>query len=293
MIARSMSQIFALALATLTFWFMVTAPGVVDPDFAGMIYGVFALLMVVLFGVLFVALRFATAGSTTFWSGKALPSRQVRRIAIMIGTALVVQLSAGWMFELRGLLDETATTITLLTWTLIPAAFVASGLVEWPARLEEASRRRLILVGIVAIGCAMAVSYAKFGAGPAALDIPSTDGLLASIAYVMAAAAAEEVVFRILLLTALLDLTRSRFHAVFLSSAVFGLVHAPLALMQPVVHADWNLLQYAAQSYTPMFLLQTLFGLVLGVIWLRTGSIGLVVITHAIVNLGPSMLTGF
>lgn len=100
-------------------------------------------------------------------------------------------------------------------------------------------------------------------------------------------------IFRVLLLTALLDLTRSRFHAVFLSSVVFGLIHAPLALMQPVVHGDWPILQSAAQAYAPDFLLQTLAGLILGVLWLRTGSIGLVVVTHAIMNVGPTLLTGF
>lgn len=293
MIARRLSQIFAIALAALAFWSMVAAPGVVDPEYAGTITVAFALLLVVLFGVLSVALRIAAAGSTTFWSGGPRPGRRVRRIAIMIGTALAIQISAGWIFELQGLLEETSRTIALLTWTIIPGAFVASGWVEWPARLEKASRPRLILVGAVAVGCAMAVSYAKFATGPALLDIPSTGGLLVALGRLIAAAAAEEVVCRILLLTALLDLTRSRFHAVFLSSAVFGLLHAPLALMQPLVHADWPLLQYAAHAYAPVFLLQTLCGLVLGVIWLRTGSIGLVVVTHSIVNVGPSMLPGF
>lgn len=293
MIARRLSQIFALALAALAFWSMVSTPGVVDPAYAGTIVVAFALLLAVLFGVVFVALRFATAGSTTFWSGGPRPSRQVRRIAIMIGTALAVQMSAGWIFEVQGLLEQTSRSIALLTWTIIPGAFVASGWVEWPVRLQKASRGRLVLVGAVAVGCAVAVSYWKFAASPDRFDIPSTGGLLLAVARVIAAAAAEEVVCRILLLTALLDLTRSRFHAVFLSSAVFGLLHAPLALMQPVVQADWPLLQYAAHAYAPEFLAQTFCGLALGVVWLRTGSIGLVVLTHALVNVGPSMLPAF
>lgn len=53
------------------------------------------------------------------------------------------------------------------------------------------------------------------------------------------------------------------------------------------------MLAYAAQSYLPEFLMQTLFGLFLGVIWLRTGSIVLIVATHAIMNVGPSLLSGF
>ena len=292
MIARSLSQFFALGLAALTFWFMISAPGVLAPEFAGAIYVVFALMLAVLFGLSFAVMRFATAGSTIFWSGGSRPSRQVGRIATLIGVALAVHLSAGWIFELQGRLDETATTVALLTWTIIPAAFLAFGVAEWPARLESTSKLRLALVGAVAVCFAIAVSYAKFANGPPELEIPSVGVLFIPVAGLTVAAAAEEVVFRVLLLTALLDLTRSRFHAVFLSSILFGLTHAPLALLQPVVHGDWPMLQYAAEAYTPEFLMQTVGGLVLGVLWLRTGSIGLVVLTHAILNVGPRLLTG-
>ena len=291
MIARRLSQFFALALAALTFWVMVSAPGVIDPEFVGTIYVVFALLVAVVFGLLFVVLRFATAGSTVYWSGAPRPS-QVGWIATMIGVALAVLLSAGWIFERQGRLDEIARIVPLLTWTLVPAAFLALGLVTWPTRLKSTSKHRLILVGAAAVSFAIAVSYAKFVNGPTGLKIPSVGGLIIPVAGLIVAAAAEEVVCRVLLLTALLDLTRSRFHAVFLSSIVFGLIHAPLALMQPVVHGDWPVLQYAAQAYAPAFLLQTVGGLVLGVVWLRTGSIWLVVVTHAIMNVGPTLLTG-
>jgi membrane protease YdiL (CAAX protease family) len=292
MIARSLSQFFAVALAALCLWFVVSAPDVVAPEFAGTIYGVFTLLLALLFGGLFVALRFATAGSAVFWSAGPRPGRQVGRIAIMIGTAITVQLSAGWIFEVHGRLEETAAMVGILTWTIIPTAFVASGLVEWPRRLAVASKRELTLVGAVGVCLAMTVSYARFTDSPSELDVPSVGGLMIPVASLIAAAAAEEVVFRVLLLTALLDLTLSRFHAVFLSSMAFGLLHAPLALMQPVVHADWSMLEHAAHAYIPIFLMQTLAGLCLGVLWLRTGSIGLVVLAHAIINVGPTMLTG-
>lgn len=291
MIARRLSQFFALALAALTFWVVISAPGVVGTEFVGTIYVVFALIVAVLFGLLFVALRYATAGSTIYWSGGPRPS-QVGWIAAMIGVALAVHLSAGWIFELQGRLDETARIASLLTWTLVPAAFLAPGLIKWPARLKCASKLRLSLVGAAALGFAIAVSYAKFANGPAELGIVSVGDLFIPAAGLIVAAAAEEIIFRVLLLTALLDLTRSRFHAVFLSGVTFGLGHAPLALMQPVVHGDWLVLQYAAQAYAPAFLLQTVAGLVLGVVWMRTGSIGLVVVTHAIMNVGPTLLTG-
>ena len=292
MIARRLSQFFVVALAALALWSVVAAPGVVGPEFAGTIYVAFTILLALLFGGLFVALRFASAGSTVFWKGGPRPGRQVGRIAIMIGTALAVQLSAGWIFELDGRLDEAASVLALLTWTVIPAAFVASGVVKWPKRVEVASKRRLTLVGAIAICLTLSVSYAKFAYAPTEVVIPSLGGLLIPVASLIAAAAAEEVVFRVLLLTASLDLALSRFHAVFLSSIAFGLIHAPLALMQPVVHSDWSMLQYAAYAYTPVFLMQTLAGLCLGVLWLRTGSISLVVLSHAIINVGPTLLTG-
>jgi membrane protease YdiL (CAAX protease family) len=292
MIARRLSQFFALAMAALTFWILVSAPGVVSTDFVGTSYVVVALTVAVLFGLLFVVLRFAAAGSTIYWSAGPRSS-QVGWIATMIGVALVVHLSASWIFELQGRLDETADIVALLIWTLVPATFLALGLVKWPARPRCASKLRLFLVGAAAVGFAIAVSYVKFANSPAALVIPSVGHLLIPLAALIVAAAAEELVCRVLLLTALLDLTRSRFHAVFLSSVVFGLVHAPLTLMQPVVHGDWQVLSYAAQAYAPDLLLQAFAGLMLGVLWLRTGSIGLVVVTHAVMNVGPTLLTGF
>lgn len=292
MIARRLSLLFGLALAALTFWILVSAPGVVDPEFAGTAYTVVALLVAVFFSLLFVVLRFATAGSTIYWNAGS-QQNQVGWIATMIAVALVVHLSASWIFELQGRLDETASIVALLTWTLVPAAFLALGLVKWPKRLKCVSKLRLCLVGTAALGFATAVSYAKFANGPAGLEIPAVGGVFIPVAGLIVAAAAEEVVCRVLLLTAILALTRSRFHAVFLSSVVFGLIHAPLALIQPVVHGDWLILQSAAQAYAPDFLLQTVAGLILGVLWLRTGSISLVVLTHAVMNVGPGLLTGF
>lgn len=290
MIARKQSQFFALALAALTYWFMVSAPGVMDPEFAGTIYVGFALLAVVFFGLTFVALRFATAGSTIYWSAGPRPN-QVGWILAMIGLALAILLGVGWFCELQDRLAETADIASILTLTLLPATFLALGLVKWPARLKSASKLRLLLVGAAGVGFATAVSYAKFANSPAGFEMPSVGGLVIAVAVLIVAAAAEEIIFRVLLLTAMLDLTRSRFHAVFLSSVVFGLVHAPLALVQPVIQGDWLALQYMAQAYAPIYLMQTFAGLVLGVLWLRTGSIGLIVLTHAIMNVGPTLLT--
>jgi len=292
MIARRLSLAFAVALAVLSYWFMISAPGVVDPEFASTIYVFFASALTAIFGLAFMALRFATAGSQIYWV-PGLGSQQVRRIALLIATALAIHLCVSWFFDLQGRLDETAGVVGLIVWTTVPAIFLSFGLVKWPVRLESTSKVRLVAVGVASLGIAVAVSYFKFANAPEGYSTPPLNALLIRLARLGAAAAAEEVVFRILLLTALLSLTSSRLSAVFLSSVFFGLTHAPLALMHSIVHADWPMLAYAAQSYLPEFLMQTLFGLLLGVIWLRTGSIVLIVATHAIMNVGPSMLSGF
>lgn len=292
MIARRLSLAFAVALAILSYWVMVSAPGVVDPEFASTIYVFFALTLTVIFGLKFLALRFATAGSHIYW-GSGSGSQQVGRIALLIATALAIHLCASWFFDLQGRLDETAGVVGLIVWTTVPAIFLTFGFVKWPVRLKSAPKVRLIAVGVASFGIAVAISYLKFVNAPEEFSIPPLNELLIQLAGLVAAAAAEEIVFRILLLTALLSLTCSRFNAVFLSSVFFGLTHAPLALMHPVVHAGWPMLEYAAQSYLPEFLMQTLFGLFLGVIWLRTGSVVLIIITHAIMNVGPSLLSGF
>ncbi|WGM30088.1 CPBP family intramembrane glutamic endopeptidase [Brevundimonas sp. NIBR11] len=291
MIATRLSQGFGLVLAGLLFLFFVISPGVVDPEFAGMIYAVLALVVGVLFAGLFFALRLATGGSTIFWSGTRPPTRQVRWIFAMIGTALAIQLSAGGILELGGWLnEETSTALALLVWTTVPATFLVSRRVEWPRRLKKASVRRLVLTGVVALGSAAAVSQLKFAAAPADYVLPSALPLLIGLCGILVMATAEEVVMRLLLLTALLDLTRSRFNALFLSSLVFALVHVPLEFAQTIIQMDWPYLLSSAVAYLPAFLMQMLMGLFLGVLWMRTGSISLIALTHAIANVGPALL---
>ncbi len=286
MTARRLSQLSAVAVGMLAFWVLISVPGVVEPDFAGTTYVAFALLVVLLFGLIFIGLRFATAGSAIYWSS-GFPPDQVGRIGAMIAVALAIHLGASWILELLGRANETSSVVALLCWTLVPAIFLALGLVRWPERLTHASKLTLSLASVAALSFAIGYSYLKFSNIPPDSAVLSAGSQALQIPILLAAATAEEVVFRVLLLTAVLDLTRPRFHAVFLSGVVFGLGHAPLALIQPVALGDWPLLQYALQAYAPHMLLQILAGLVLGVFWLRTGSISLVVVTHAIMNIGP------
>ena len=48
----------------------------------------------------------------------------------------------------------------------------------------------------------------------------------------------------------------------------------------------------AASAYAPLFLGQGVIGTFLGVLWLRSGSIVLIALTHAIFNVRTTLLYG-
>lgn len=291
MTSRRLSQLLAFALAALTYWVLVSRPGVVDPEFAGTIYAAFIVTVAVVFGLLFVALRLATGGSATYWTMNR--TDQVRPIVWMELATVGIMLSAAMVLHWLGRGDPASAKITyLLTGTLVPAAFLLLGLVAWPSRSSRPGRVRLFLIAGLAIGLAASWSYAAWSTTPDKIDFPPVPDLIVAVGALIVGATFEEIVFRVLLLTALLDRTGSRFQAVFLSSVVFGLMHVPGALVDPVLHGDWVFLQQVAFEYAPEFLMQTLVGLLLGVLWLRTGSIMLIAATHAILNMGNVLAYG-
>ncbi len=292
MTARRLSQFFSLSLAAITWWVLVSRTGVVEPEFALEINAVLAVVVALAFGLLFVALRLATAGSAIYWSGDAGP-RQVWRIGLMIAATMGLQLGAGEILNLFGLLDPlSSTALHLLAWTIVPAAFLQFGLVKWPTRLRSASKLRLLLAGVTGIAVAAAWSYGAVAFAPVDPLISPVGEVAVRMAALVVGATVEEVALRVLLLTALLHLPVSRFQAVFLSSVAFGLMHVPGALAQPIVSADWVMLQGAAFEYGPGFLMQTLIGVFLGVLWLRTGSIVLIAVTHFVFNVGATLVYG-
>lgn len=291
MTARRLSQFLALSLAALTWWVLSSRPDVIDPDFAVEILVALLVVVALFFGLSFLALRLGSGGSATYWSMNR--TDQVRPIVWMELVTIGLMLSASVVFHWLGRADPGSAMVTyLLTGTLVPAAFLQFGLVTWPSRSSHPGRLRLILIAGLAIGLAAAWSYAAYSIASNKAVIPPVPDLIVTVGAVILGATFEEVVFRVLLLTALLDRTGSRFQAVFLSSVAFGLVHAPGALLDPVLHGDWTFLQEVAFEYAPEFLMQTLLGLLLGVLWLRTGSITLIAATHAILNLGNALANG-
>lgn len=291
MTLRRFSQLLALALAALTWWALVSRPDVIDPEFSLELFAVFAVLVLIVFGLVFLALRFASGGSTIYWSMKR--SDQVRPIVWMLLAELAVMLAAIAILHLIGRADPASQYIVyLLAGTLVPAAFLQFSVITWPARSGYPGRVRLFLIGAFATCIAVAWAYAAYSKAPEGSELPPVQDLVVSMGAVIIGATFEEVIFRVLLLTALLDRTGSRLQAVFLSSVAFGLMHVPGALIDPVFHGDLAYLPQLAFDYAPQFLMQTMLGLILGVLWLRTGSITLIALTHAIMNMGNVMAFG-
>jgi len=144
----------------------------------------------------------------------------------------------------------------------------------------------------VGVAVAGVWSYLAVTGSTVGLWVSPVEDLFVRMAVIGVCATAEEVVSRALLLTALLGISMSRFQAVFLSSIAFGLMHVPGTFAQPVFSADWPMFQAVAFGYAPEFLMQTLIGLFLGVLWLRTGSITLIALTHALFNVGSTLVYG-
>ncbi|MEK6643813.1 MAG: CPBP family intramembrane glutamic endopeptidase [Planctomycetota bacterium] len=104
-----------------------------------------------------------------------------------------------------------------------------------------------------------------------ALQSPATPALIRAFTVFNAlvlAAITEEMLFRGILLPAISRWTRSPWTAVLLTSALFGLIHYP---------------------YLDTIIPLTAFGLALGYIYARTGSLTLVILSHAVFN-GKTLL---
>lgn len=252
--------------------------------FAGMLLALIGLVL----GLVFIVGRLACGGEDSFW--RAQGSSPVRKAVILIAVIVGAQLAIGAILDRMGFLDPIVSkALSLLSWTLIPAAFLQFGLITWPERVGSASPLRLLLVGGIGFCLAAVCVYGGLVLAGGEIARPGAGPLVTMLMVLIVAACLEEVVFRALLLTGLVDLTGSRFQAVFLSAVLFAAGHAPLALYIPLVQGGLPEFVLAAQAYSIMFLFQAMAGMALGVLWLRTGSITVVTLVHALLNV-PAML---
>lgn len=275
----------------LTWFALVSQPGVVGDDYVLTIHAFFAAAILGLFCVGFIVLRWATGGATALWSTGGRD--QVGPVLWMILAVAAAMLTAYAALDLMdSIADRWLVVSGLLAVTLIPAAFLLSGRVRWPGRLARPGNLALVSLSVIGIGSAAAWSWAVWSFKSGSADTLTVGTLLEVVPVTVLAATMEEVMFRLLLLTALLDRTGSRFQAVFLSSVAFGLMHVPGVFAQSVAQADWQMFQAVAQTYVLELPVQIALGLFLGVLWLRSGSLVLIAATHALFNLGAHLTAG-
>ena len=148
----------------------------------------------------------------------------------------------------------------------------------------------LIVLGaiILALLCVISPSLANI----AATDTPwSTLAWIAPLSFVWIALEAglnEEFLFRAVLQTRLSAWFNSPWAGVFVTSLIFGIVHAPGLFLRGGPDVDgwstdpWHVIAYTLAVLAPM-------GLLFGLIYARTKSLLLVVLLHASVDVLPNL----
>jgi membrane protease YdiL (CAAX protease family) len=150
---------------------------------------------------------------------------------------------------------------------------------------------------LIGIGLALLAFQAVFGRGLTTLG--QLDPGLATLAWaaplcllwlLLEVGLCEEYLFRVVLQTRLAAFLKSEAAAVLTASLLFGLAHAPglylrgAALMEGVgaqPTAIWAI-AYSIAIVSPA-------GLLFGVLWSRTRSLGLLVLLHALTDLLPNL----
>lgn len=238
------------------------------------------------------ALRFGTSSADLYWQSVSDPA-QAPRVAMMILFCLVAQtLAIAGVIYLPQLADLSFRAASDLVWATAVFLFVGSRYVAPPQRVARPKAAELAVVALsaTAIVTAVAFLFTVFYDGPR--SEPSWTGFSLAVPHVVVGALIEEVVFRVFLLTAIVQSCRSSGHALVLSSTAFALAHIPGALAQPILISDSYALAYILSIYTPMFIWQLGLGFVLGALWIRTGSVILIITIHSIFNLGSVWMSG-
>ena len=235
-------------------------------------------------------LRLGWRRPVTYWVSRT-PPPQAGRVGLLIIGALTLQLLVGAALELADLMTELSSRLLGVgIWVGVPLIALGRGFVTWPVRQATPSAVTLAITSVVALPFTAGLCWVLAGSPTAISGSAWSPGLVSRIGLTLTAAAMEEVVFRVLLLTALLTATGSRLQALLLSTAAFALGHVPLALAEPLLRMDWTLLREATASYAPGWIWQLGLGCLLGGLWLRTGSLVLISVLHGLYNLGGLLI---
>lgn len=251
------------------------------------------ILLAIMFILMVLTLRTGARRSEEYWSAVPTPP-QTPRVLILIATCIGFQFVAGALLQLSGHLNWfTVTLLATGTGAGFPLLFLVTKIVHWPQRRASPSKTELAKISVVAIFLASFVCYLGTKNFLGAVPIRLPGGLLTDGSVVLLSATMEEILFRVLLLTALIASTGSRFQALVLSSTLFALAHVPLALTGPLVALDWAGVADYAAAFAPEMIWKIGFGFLFGALWLRTGSLALIAVLHSLTNFGPVLAAGF
>lgn len=243
---------------------------------------------VVVLGLVLAALKWGVRKPVDYWEAVAEPT-QAPRVMFLIVVCLVVQLIVSAVVQLAHQMSINtfwSQAVYFLAWTCVPLAMIGMGIVRWPRRRASPPKPELLTVAVAGTLVAAGIGYLGFVAYDGPRLAPAPAQLLLSGAVLLLAAATEEVVYRVLFLTALLRASGSRSQALVLSSVIFALAHLPPTVAGPIVAGDWVQLSSYFTSFLPELVFIIGVGFLFGALWLRTGSVILITIVHAICNLG-------
>ena len=205
-----------------------------------------------------------------------IAEEQIRLVAIIVPLMLAGYRLLSWAAASLISDDQAITIIKSLTvhtlWIGLPVTLFCLGVVKWPDRLSTPGFL-IPLLGWVLVAYILIPVFDTAVSNPLlALDLALR-------------ATGEEIVFRVILLTAILSATRSPLAALVISSVCFGLGHIPANIARIT---DFDV-SGGRETYWPLLptlvLMHIGVGVVLGALWLRTGSVALIIAAHAIFNL--------
>jgi membrane protease YdiL (CAAX protease family) len=197
-------------------------------------------------------------------------------VALLVAIAITLEDGASATREpLEPWVEAQAALVGWLWKGWFPLLFVIVGFWRWPPPGERLGSLRIVLAILVII------AFTLTGGSLEAEMIQDPAWRVARrVLHWLVHAAAEELVYRVMLLTYLASVLRSPTAALVLSSIVFGAIHLPGAIDDQTLDGWWR-----SADVTVWPLAASIIGFFLGAIWLRTRSFVLVTAAHALSNL--------
>ena len=272
----------SVALIVAFYAWITVAPG----GYPGAPFAAVAMLL-----ILALLLKLGGHQTAPFWESVPEPEQATRVIAV-VAVSCALQLGVSVVLEAVGSFNWIAANLLYqVVWAGVPLVALASGFVRWPRRTGRPATKTLLALGALAVIIAVGAGYIGAIAYDGVRGTTVSSAIIAGIAIVLGATT-EEIVYRVLLLTAIMTVSRSGFSALILSSLIFALIHIPPALVMALGTQDWASLPADLQAALPALVWTIGFGFIFGALWIRTGSILLVCVVHSICNLGPVLIGG-